>query len=143
MARAAPTSPPTSAWLELDGIPRHQVITFQTTAPVSPAPTTVTSWPAGTLTIVAIVSATAAPRRSGPRRLQTAARTIACIGRATRVATSVAIAFEASWNPFVTANANAMAMASRNPVTVLLPTPGPRPADDSPGTGCVPCEGRV
>jgi hypothetical protein len=35
MASAAPTSPPTSAWLELEGSPFHQVTMLQTTAAVS------------------------------------------------------------------------------------------------------------
>ena len=39
--------------------------------------------------------------------LKTAERTTACRGRAPRVATSVAIAFAASWKPFVSANASA------------------------------------
>src|SRR6478672_10814184 len=40
---AAPTSPPTSAWVELDGKPRHHEYTFQTSAPLTPAPTTATT----------------------------------------------------------------------------------------------------
>ena len=45
--------------------------------------------------------------------LKTAARTIACPGRAPRVATRVAIALAASWNPLVSANAIEKTMASR------------------------------
>ena len=52
-----------------------------------------------------IVSATAAPTSSGPSVLKKAASTIACAGVAPRVATSVAIAFDASWTPFVNAKA--------------------------------------
>ena len=44
--------------------------------------------------------------------LKTAARTIAWPGRAPRVATSVAIALAASWNPFVSAKAIEKAIAS-------------------------------
>jgi hypothetical protein len=130
---AAPTSPPTRAWLELDGRPHHQVARFQATAAVSAAPTTVTVRDAGTWTIVAIVSATAAPSTSGPSRLQTAARTIAGPGRAPLVATSVAIALAASWKPLVTANARVSTTASTNAVSTgrqLLPAG----ADHSPGS---------
>jgi hypothetical protein len=56
----APTSPPTKAWLELDGSPRHQVTTFQATPAVRAAPTTGTVCAAVTLMIVAMVLATAA-----------------------------------------------------------------------------------
>ena len=41
---AAPTRPPTSAWLELDGRPRRQATRFQMTAPLRPAPMTATAW---------------------------------------------------------------------------------------------------
>ena len=39
-------------------------------------------------------------------------------GRAARVATSVAIAFAASWTPFVNANASAIAIAATSPVLI-------------------------
>jgi hypothetical protein len=111
---AAPTSPPTRAWLELDGSPRHHVTRFQATAAVRAAPITATVCEAGTWTMVAIVSATAAPSSSGPTRLQTAARVIAGPGRAPLVATRVAMALAASWNPLVTANARVTRTASTN-----------------------------
>ena len=38
-AMAAPQSPPTRAWLELDGRPNHQVTRFQMMAPKRPANT--------------------------------------------------------------------------------------------------------
>ncbi len=119
--KAAPTSPPTSAWLELAGSPRSHVTTFHVTAPVSPAPTTATSCDVGTFTIVAMVLATAAPSRSGPIMLQTAARSTAGSGRPARVAIRVAIALAASCSPFVTANANAMTRARPNPVISSAP----------------------
>ena len=93
---AAPISPPTSAWPDEDGSPNRQVIRFQVTAPASPAPITRVATSGGTVTMPAIVSATAAPTNSGPSRLKTEAKTIACSGRAARVATRVAIAFAAS-----------------------------------------------
>ena len=68
-----------------------------------------------------IVSATAAPTTNGPRRLKTEARTIACNGVAARVATSVAIALEASCSPFVAANATARTTANTSPVSMRAP----------------------
>ena len=53
-----------------------------------------------------------APANSTPRTLNPADSTIACPGFAPRVTTSVAIAFAASWNPFVSANVSAIATAS-------------------------------
>ena len=67
---------------------------------------------AGTVTMPAIVSATAVPTRTAPSMLKVADSAIACPGRAPRVATRVAIAFAASWNPFVSENANEHATAS-------------------------------
>ena len=67
--RAGPTSPPSSACPELDGRPRCQVMTFHVTAPVSAAPRTgITSFE-GTVTMPAIVLATAVPSSSGPTTL--------------------------------------------------------------------------
>ncbi len=120
---AAPTSPPTRAWLELDGSPRIHVSVFQTTAPVSAAPVTATSSFEGTCTMPATVLATAAPIRSGPNRLKNAAKATAGSGRATRVDTRVAMALAASWNPFVSANRKAMEIARMSPVAIPLPRP--------------------
>ena len=79
---AAPTSPPTSACPELDGSPRDHVKKFHTTAPVRPAPTTAITSDGATVTMPAIVSATAAPSKRGPRTFPIVASTIACAGRA-------------------------------------------------------------
>jgi hypothetical protein len=57
--------PPTRAWPELEGSPRHHVSKFQQTAASSPEPTTVTIALAGTAALPAIVLATAVPSRSG------------------------------------------------------------------------------
>jgi hypothetical protein len=65
-----------------------------------------------------IVSATAPPSRTGPATLHTAASSTAEAGRAARVATRVAIAFAASWTPFVNANAKAIAIANTSPVLI-------------------------
>src|SRR5829696_1046174 len=124
---AAPTRPPTSACPELDGRPSHQVIRFQATAAARPQPITSVVSAGVTVTIPPIVSATAAPTRKGPSRLKTVARTIACPGRAPRVATSVAIAFDASWSPFVTEKPIARATATASPASMrpTLCAPGP------------------
>ena len=97
--------------------------TFQITAPVSPAPMTGTPWAGLTVTSLPTVLATAAPKRSGPSRLKTDAIKTAGSGRATRVATSVAIEFAASWNPFVRANANAMRIARTRVRSVMIAHP--------------------
>lgn len=94
------------------GSPRAQVNKFQATAAVSPAAITATVAPS---MIPPTVSATAAPSSSGPSRLNPAASSAACAGVAPRVATSAAIEFDASWSPFVTANARASATASAKP----------------------------
>ena len=65
-----------------------------------------------------IVSATAAPTTSGPSRLKTAASSTACSGVAPRVATSAAIAFDASWIPFVNAKAKTKTSAIANGVVI-------------------------
>jgi hypothetical protein len=57
---------------------------------------TATPWPAGTVTMPAMVSATAVPTSTAPTMLKTAESATAWPGRAPRVATSVAIAFAAS-----------------------------------------------
>ena len=57
--------------------PPRQVSRFQAPAAASPAPITSVATDGATVTIPPIVSATAAPTNSGPRRLKTDARTIA------------------------------------------------------------------
>jgi hypothetical protein len=73
------------------------------------------------VTTPAIVLATAVPTRSAPSMLKVAETTTAWPGRAPRVATSVAIAFAASWNPFVSAKASAIATASQTAMTPHAP----------------------
>ncbi len=70
-----------------------------------------TAWAGSTVTSLPTVFATAAPKKSGPRRLKTEAMATAGRGRAIRVATRVAIEFAASWKPLVRAKANAMRIA--------------------------------
>ena len=79
-----------------------------------------------------MVSATAAPRTNGPSTLPTEASTIAWNGVAARVATSAAIALDASCRPFVTAKRTARAIAARSPVSTAEPR-SPDPQSTSPG----------
>ena len=97
------------------GRPRHHDKRFQTSAPLTPAPMTATTWSAGTSTIFPTVSATAAPSSSGPSRVNTAATASAGPGIAVRVATSVATASAASCTPFVKLNAVAAMIAASSP----------------------------
>ena len=96
-----------SACPELDGSASFHVKRFHATAASSPAPMTSTASSPPIVTIPPIVLATAAPTSSGPSMLKTAAIASACPGRAARVATSVAMALDASCSPFVPAKAKA------------------------------------
>ncbi len=116
-SRAAPTSPPTRAWPELDGIPRRHVAVFQMTDAVSPAPMIATVWLGGTVIMPATRFATAVPSTSGPITLPSVANATAGPGRAARVATSAAIEFAASCRPFVSAKSSATPIARTRPVT--------------------------
>ena len=118
---AAPPSPPTRACPDDDGRPSHQVSRFHPVAPASPAPTTATIWVCGTVTILPMVSATAVPSRTAPAMLKTADSATACPGVAPRVATSVAIAFDASWKPLVSAKDAAKPMAMKSATSTEPP----------------------
>src|SRR5262245_39379949 len=88
-ATAAPTRPPTSAWLELLGSPAAQVTRFHTMAPSRAQMSTSCEAIFGSTSPDAIVDATAVPQ-SAPIKLVNAAITTACRGVSTRVATTVA-----------------------------------------------------
>src|SRR5512143_3687326 len=89
-ANVRPHRPPTTAWLELEGMPNHPVIKFQTLAPnkaqirISEVTTFTSTKPD------AIVFATAVPHRA-PIKLVDAAMMIACRGVNTLVETTVAM----------------------------------------------------
>ena len=53
-----PTTPPISAWEELEGRPKYQVIRFQLIAPIRPAKTIVGVITSGLTTSLATVAAT-------------------------------------------------------------------------------------
>src|SRR6476620_10910214 len=99
-AMPAPTIEKTRAWLELDGMPYHQVIRFQVIAAMSDAPTNSIVASSGGMMPLPMVVATAVPVRA-PRTFMTAAISTARPGLSTRVATEVAIALAVSWKPLM------------------------------------------
>src|SRR5688572_5888708 len=100
---AAPAYAPTRA-CELEvGRPRYQVIRFQIVAPRTAARST-KSWSPGGITAIRTISppivfATAVPNTRNAAKLKNAAQATATPGDSTRVATTVAIEFAASWKP--------------------------------------------
>ena len=120
-----PTRPPTSAWVDDEGMVRRQVITFHSAAPAIPA-AMIASAVAGSSSVRTtnppIVSATAVPARNGPARAMIPKRASAPAGRSARVATAGAEISAASWNPLVTLKATA-ARIVRVSKTVSTPSP--------------------
>ena len=75
---AAPISPPTSAWDELEGRPNHKVKRFHTIAAMSAAITT-EIWISSLFNkSLPMVVATATPKRNGPMNSAMAAIVSAC-----------------------------------------------------------------
>src|SRR5206468_12104512 len=107
---AAPAIPPTSACDDEVGNPRYHVMMSHTIAPMWPAkitPFVSRSW---TTTSFAMVLATAVPKMRNAAKLKNAAQATANRGLRTRVDTTVAIEFAASWNPLKKSKARATAM---------------------------------
>src|ERR1051325_11482202 len=73
----------------------------QMMAPASPARITVASTAAGSTSPWPIVLATAVPNKNAAMQLNPAAHTTAADGVSTRVDTTVAMEFAASWNPLM------------------------------------------
>src|SRR2546427_12869898 len=96
-AMAAPAYPPTSAWEDDVGNPCHHVMRSHTIAPARPARITFASTTARSTNPRPIVRATAVPNRNTARKLKAAAQTTAALGESTRVETTVAMEFAASW----------------------------------------------
>ena len=100
----APITPPISAWLELGGIVRYQVIRFHVIAPISAANTSDRpAVPASTCALtmpLAIVAATLI-EMNAPTRLSTADIATATRGFSAPVAIAVATALAVSWKPLV------------------------------------------
>src|SRR5213075_2817720 len=102
----APIRPPARACDDDDGSPHHQVSRFQRMAPRSEAKITVktvlvpcalssSNW----ITPLPMVLATFTPPPNAAMKLKNAAQTTAMPGESTRVETTVAMEFAASWKP--------------------------------------------
>jgi hypothetical protein len=107
-AMAAPAYPPISAWEELLGRPKYQVVRFHKMAPPSPARITV-----GVTVLIStipfpIVWATVVLNMRKATKLKNAAQMTARRGDKTLVETIVEIEFAASCIPFVKSKTKAM-----------------------------------
>src|SRR3990172_5098156 len=105
---AAPTKPPIRACEELEGMPSHQVSTFQTMAEISAARATGTVTASPVTTSLQIVLATATPNKKGPAKLARADMPNAQRGDIAREAIAVATTLALSWNPFRKSKVSAM-----------------------------------
>jgi hypothetical protein len=88
---AAPISPPTRVWEELDGNPHHHVIRFQIIAATKAAPMTVRFITSGFTTPLPIIVATFIGKTVKAIKLKKAAIVTAASGDSTFVETTVAI----------------------------------------------------
>src|SRR5262249_16632884 len=109
---AAPTKPPISACDDDVARPHRHVSRFQASAAISAASPIAGVTTAGSTVPLAMVFATCTPNTANATKLKNAAHTTAQRGDSTRVLTTVAIEFAASWKPFVKSNASASAMMS-------------------------------
>ncbi len=121
-AMAEPTTPPMSAWLELDGRPRYHVIRFHVIAPTRPARTTSSVTTPGSTMSLATVAATS-KETNAPATFRIAALRTAARGESARVETLVAIEFAVSWNPFVKSKKRATATTATRVRSSTLPPP--------------------
>src|SRR5688572_5976673 len=101
LATAAPAYPPIKACDELVGNPKYQVTRSQTIAPTRPAKITAKVTTVRSTSPDPTVLATAVPNVNAAMKLKNAAQTTARPGVSTRVDTTVAIEFAASWNPLM------------------------------------------
>ncbi|OPY16238.1 MAG: hypothetical protein A4E74_01962 [Syntrophus sp. PtaB.Bin075] len=92
----APISPPISAWDELLGNPKYQVMRFQIMAALSVAKMSRLSIMRGSMMPVPIVLATGTPIKRKAIKLKNAAQRTAYFGESTRVETTVAMEFAES-----------------------------------------------
>jgi PiT family inorganic phosphate transporter len=111
-AIVAPTMPPISACELDDGMPYHQVITFQAMAPTRAPNTTCGSTTPGSTMPLPIVLATERWKTKIATMLKKAANRTACCGLSTPVDTTVAIELAASWKPFMKSNRTASSTSS-------------------------------
>src|SRR5256885_14604944 len=102
------------AWDDDVGSASHHVMTSHTIAPTSPARMTLASTTARSTSPLPMVLATAVPNRKTAMKLNAAAQTTAADGDNTRVDTTGAMEFAASWNPL---------MKSKHSATPTMATP--------------------
>src|SRR5919198_3283526 len=103
-----PTTPPISAWDELEGRPKYQVIRFQAIAPIRPPNTISGVTRSDCTTSLATVAATAR-EMNAPAKFRSAAYPTASRGGIALVEMVVATTLAVSWNPFVKSKASAVA----------------------------------
>src|SRR5258706_3392074 len=96
-----------SAWDEEDGSPHHHVRRFHVIAPTSAERIRVGSTILGSMIPLTIVCATFVSSANAATKLKNAAQTTARFGVRTRVPTTVAMEFAASWKPLMKSNASA------------------------------------
>jgi hypothetical protein len=94
-ARAAPTRPPISAWLELDGSPATHVIRFHAIAPSRPAKITVRPM-LELLTMPSAIVVATSIEINAPAKFSTAESATAAFGLSALVAIDVAMALAVS-----------------------------------------------
>src|SRR5262245_37193472 len=92
------------------GRPQYQVSRFQVMAPSRPASTTSCVTTDRSIMPLPMVLATCVPSTKAAMKLKNAAQTTAFCGDSTRVETTVAIEFAASWKPFRKSKVRAMRM---------------------------------
>ncbi len=83
------------------GSPVHQVIRSKPIAPSSAGGDGGVAERPGLRDLCEIVSATLVPKKMNAAKLKNAAHATACFGVSTRVDTTVAMEFAASWNPLM------------------------------------------
>src|SRR5262249_23918571 len=108
----APASPPIKACELLEGIPSHQVSTFQQIAPINAPKITAPSTTSPATIPVPTVCATWSPKNKNAMKLKNAAQITATCGRSTRVETTVAIELAASCRPFNKSKISATAISA-------------------------------
>ena len=116
-AIAAPAYPPIRAWEEDVGRPHIQVRISHTMAPIRPAKTTYCVTMSSWIMPLPMVWATAVPNMKAAMKLKKAAHMTASLGERTRVETTVAMLFAASWNPFRKSKARATRTVMRTSIS--------------------------
>ena len=122
LAMAAPAYPPIRACEDDDGNPAYHVIRFQLMAPSRLARTTVASTTPMSTSSFPIGLATAVPNTNTAMKLKQPAQTTAAVGDSTRVETTVAIEFAASWNPLLKSKISATRMIAHTNQALWLIT---------------------